>query len=759
MVIRRLRLTTLCCLILACLWLAQPLPLRVTTAQTPVAFEIFTPFAGQYVVGTWLPLRVTLRNQGSVAATVTVTATPAEGSARYARTLQLAAGSQQTVWLYAFLAQPVQAVIVTLAIDGVIAGQQEVLLLLRPVDRMRAVVGPSPVSNDLFAAGSLQVADLPDHPLGLSSVSVLALFELDQPLSTAQQTAILAWVYGGGHLIIGGGPTAVGLQANLPPALHAAAIEGAALLDRQPLITRGAFPLDTPLLGLKLAPAAGAQSAGTPPAWVEYAVGRGRVTQLAFAPEALAGWAGREPFWTALAQPVLLVEAASGISAQIAPRQLQTLAPVFDALPQIAIPAFAQGLVALTWYAFAIVLLGLGFWRWRREVPAMMLAFVALMSAGAGLWWANAHAAPAYSALRMTLLELIDDERAQAQTVTVMLSAMPRTETIGSAYPAISRPLAVAGSGGVLAGGVDSVPQMATQITLALAPWQMQGLWTTAIIPAPPVRAVLVVDQGRLRVDVQNDSQYTLRDVFVVYGDQLLFFGTLRPGARSVARWPALYTSAMNGVSLGQLVINDLRDHGLLVDRGLDRTAQIRAALVDAAVAALPERFDPGPFMLAWLDRDPAAAAQPMTGQVETLLVMRPPIRGQGELSLPVGWLRLDLAGSAANPCLNGQGMQVRGENVEIRLRLPPALSSLQASTIRVQLNPVHTTSVPNLTVRVYNWATGGWDAVPFNLLSNIAIATAEPYLRSGEVRLRLSGALEQLGCVMATGGVQGVLP
>lgn len=761
MIVGRLRFTVLLSLISVCLLAAQIASFRVAMAQPTVSLELGAPFAGQYVVGQWLPLRVTLRNQGLATATVTVTATPTDSAIQYARTLRLAGQTQQSLWLYVFLAQPARAVFVTLAINGVIEDRQEVALLLRPVERMRAVLGLSPVTSDLFAAGSLQVANLPDHHLGLSNLSVLAMFDLDAPLSAAQQTALLAWVYNGGHLIIGGGPAAITLQAALPPVLHAATITGAAVIDRTPLVALGKSLLNTPLLGVKLAPVAGAQYQGDleAPAWVEYAVGRGRVTQLAFAPEALANWDGREQFWTALAQPVLFVSTPVGASAQITPWQLQTLTPTLGALPQIAIPAFAQGLTALTWYAVAIVLLALGVWRWRRMTPVVSLLVVALISTSVGLWWANANAAPAYSALRMTLIEVIDGERAQAQTLSVMLSAMPRTETMLFTVPVIVRPFIIAGSDGSPAGGNESFAQMTAQLERQLAPWQTQALWTTAIIPAPAVRATLVVDQGWLRVDMRNDSQYTLRDVFVAYGDQLLFFGTLRPGARAVARWPALFAPAGAGASLGQLVIKDLRDNGLLLDGEMAKETQIRAALVDAAVAALPTRFDPGPFVLARLDRDPTAPVQPTIGSVETLLVMRPPIRGQGELALPVGWLRLDPAGSQVTPCLNGQGVQLSGETAEIHLRLPPDLSLLRASAIQIRLSSADATSNVNLALRVYNWATGAWDDVAFNPLSTTTIADAEPYLRSGEVRLRLSGGLDRLGCVVATGGVQGALP
>ncbi|WP_298820148.1 hypothetical protein [Chloroflexus sp.] len=761
MIVRRLRVIILLWFALTCLPVLWGLP-RVATAQPAVTLDLFTPFAGQYVTGAWLPLRIALQNQGASAVTVTVTAAPADEPAQYERTARLAAGTQQTFWLYVFIARPARAVIVTLSTENSVIAQREVLLLLRPVERMKAALGPVPAGGDLFAIGNLRVADLPDHPLGLSSLSVLALFALDEPLVAAQQSALLAWVYNGGHLIIGGGPNAIALQSALPPALRAATITGATILDRQPLVARGGEVLNQPLLGLQLQPVTGAQRSdhSAAPPWVELQAGHGRVTQLAFASEALDGWAGRERFWSELAQPVLLTPMPDGESAQMTTQQTQMLVPVLDALPQLEIPAFAQGVMGLTGYALAVIGLIGGFWWWRRVIPVAVLAVVAVISTSIGLWWANDNAVSAYSALRLTLIETLDEQQAQAQMALVLLSAMPRTETIAFSYPTIARPLvATTESGRQISGIDDRLPQPTTQINVELKPWHMQGLLATAVVPTPAIRAALIVDQGWMRVDVQNDSLATARDVFVIYGDQLFFFGTLRPGARSVGRWPLNPASAPAGLSPGQRVINDLRTNGWLFDRVGDPTARIRATLIDAAIAALPERFDPGPFMIAWLDQDPMTPEQSTTERIETLLVMRPPILGQGEINLGLGWLRLDLTNSTLLPCLNGQGAQFSGEIAEIRLRLPPALAALEARTIQVRLQSSDVGGNLPLTIAAYNWTTSAWDAIPVTVLSNITISNATPYLRAGELRLQARGELARLGCVVVTGGAQGVLP
>ena len=726
-------------------------------AQPNISLELSTPFGGQYVVGAWLPLRITLSNKGA-ATTVTLMGTPADDSAQFTRTINLPANTEKTVWLYILLAQPTSSVIVTVTANESILSRQEVPLLLRPVEQMRAILGESPVTGDLFAAGRLQPTDLPDHPLGWSNLSVLAFFELSNPLSPEQQSALLEWVYGGGHVIIGGGPSAVSLQSFLPPDLQAAQIVGVTTLDRQPLRERGGAEMIDPLIGVKLQPRSGAYAVGDPDStpWVEYPFGRGRVTQLAFEPKALQDWEGQERFWSTLAQPVVLFATGIGQSSQIASRQIETLTPVLSQLPPIDTPTVAQGYIALTGYALLVTPAVVGWWWWRRRiVPVMTLIYIATISTGGSLWWATTNAAPTHTALRLTLIEPINQRQARAQTTLTMLSAMPRREVVSFNYPVVTQTLPI---------NTDSdtsgpFPQATKNVTLTLTPWVMQGILATMELPAPQIQATLVIDQEQLRVDVQNDSPFTLRNVFVSYADQMIFFGNLRPGVRSTARWPVIFASSAHAETLGTQIVNDLRENGLLVGRDIERRAAILTTFIVAAIAALPDRLDPGPFLVAWLDQDPTDSVSTFIGQRETLLVMRLRITGQGRLILPMGWLRIDPSSQDTLACPNGKGVQLRGSTAEIRLRLLADLASFQADTIQVQMKTTNQLTSRDLVVSVYNWQTANWDEITLTEPSNFSIPAAINYLRNGELQLRLSGTLDQIGCIVVVGGAQGFVP
>jgi len=726
-------------------------------AQPNISLKLSTPFGGQYVVRAWLPLKATLSNKGA-ATTVTITGTPADASVQFTRTIDLAANEEKTVWLYVFLAQPTSSVIITVIANESVLLRQEVPLLLRPVERMRAVLGASPVASDLFAAGSLQPTDVPDHSLGLSNLSVLAFFALDDPLSSEQQSALLEWVYGGGHVIIGGGPSAVSLQSFLPPDLRAAQIVGVTPLDRQPLRERGGAEMIDPLIGVKLQPRSGAYAVGDPDStpWVEYPFGRGRVTQLAFEPKALQDWEGQERFWSTLAQPVVLFATGIGQSSQIASRQIETLTPVLSQLPPIDTPTVAQEYIALTGYALLVIPAVVGWWWWRRRiVPVMTLIYIATISTGGSLWWATTNAAPTHTALRLTLIEPINQTQARAQTALTVLSAMPRREVVSFNYPVVTQPLPIntdSDTGGPF-------PQATKTVTLTLTPWVRQGILATMELPAPQIRATLVIDQEQLRVDVQNDSPFTLRNVFVSYADQMIFFGNLRPGVRSAARWPVIFASSAYPETLGTQIVNDLRENGLLIGRDIKRRAAILTTFIDAAIAALPDRFDPGPFLVAWLDQDPTDSASTFIGQRETLLVMRLRITGQGRLILPMGWLRIDPSSQDTLACPNSKGVQLSGSTAEIRLRLPADLVSFQADTIRMQLQTTNQVTGRDLMVSAYNWQTANWDEITLTDPSNFSIPAAARFLRNGELRLRFSGTLDQIGCIVVVSGARGVVP
>ena len=750
-------LTIVLLLTLALQGILLGLPLKAF-AQPNISLELSTPFGGQYVVGAWLPLRITLSNKGA-ATTVTLMGTPANDSAQFTRTIDLSANAEKSVWLYIFLAQPTSSVIVTVTANESILSRQEVPLLSRPVEQMRAVLGESPVAGDLFAAGRLQPNELPDHPLGWSNLSVLAFFELSNPLSPEQQSALLEWVYGGGHVIIGGGPSAVSLQSFLPPDLQAAQIVGVTTLDRQPLRERGGAEMTTPLIGVKLRPLGGAYAVGDPdsPPWVEYPFGRGRVTQLAFEPKALQDWEGQERFWSTLAQPILLFPTGIAQSSQITSRQIETLAPVLGQLPAVDTPTVTQGFIALTGYALFVISVVVGCWWWRRRiVPVRLLILITLISTSIGLWWATTNAAPAYTALRLTLIEPINQKQARAQTTLTMLSAMPRREVLSFTHPVVTRPLPINISSTDESG---PFPQATKNVALTLTPWIMQGILATMELPAPQVQATLVIDQERLRVDVQNDSPYTLQHVFVSYADQMIFFGNLRPGVRSTARWPVIFASSAHAETLGTRIVNDLRENGLLIGRDIERRTTILTTFIDAAIATLPDQFDPGPFLVAWLNQDPTVSASEFIGQRETLLVMRLRIIGQGRLILPMGWLRIDPLSQHTPACLNGKGVQLRGSTAEIRLRLPADLASFQADTIQVQLKTTNQLTGRDLVVSIYNWQETKWDRITFTEPSNFSIPAAINYLRNGELRLRFSGTLDQIGCIVVVGGAQGIVP
>lgn len=160
---------------------------------------------------------------------------------------------------------------------------------------------------------------LPAEPLALSSVDHLVLADLSWGgLEPEQQEALRQWVGLGGHLVVGGGPSAARTLGSIPAALRPAevlSVREVADLGALGALSGGSAPAG-PVTLAQLVPKAEAEillslEDGMPLA-VRGRYGDGRVTFLALDPfqGPLRGWERRESLWQALAQDFPLADTA-----------------------------------------------------------------------------------------------------------------------------------------------------------------------------------------------------------------------------------------------------------------------------------------------------------------------------------------------------------------------------------------------------------------------------------------------------------------
>ncbi|NJO05486.1 MAG: hypothetical protein HC876_08170 [Chloroflexaceae bacterium] len=492
----RLVLCLLLCLGSLSIWLALPV-----AAQEALTYEITPAFDGNYRPGAWLPLAVRLANTGPDT-TVTITASLPGFESRATLTEPMPQGAEKTVTLYMAMEELTRLIQVELtAADGSRLGQQDVEVRPRPEERLLAIVSSQPVPLVLprrqelerlpFVVVEVPLATLPPQERGLSSLTLLLLHDIDtELLDETQHRALLAWVAGGGHLVIGGGIENRPTVAGLPPALQLATIGAPTALDTAALAElNDAAPLPT-LDGATLAPTQPVRGTGRldAPLWVQQSWGRGLITQLAFNPaqQALQMWPGAPVLWDALLQPAMLYAGDFGVEPTRDTLQEQALALAAGHLPPMNLPNSLPLIALLLVYVLlAGPVLGLLLRRIDRQAWAwLLLPALALVAGGVGFGLAFAYRADQRVVSTVTLVEQVSADVARARTAVAVLT--PQQETLSATVPAsaLVRSLQNAStvSGELIRLHAD-YPQQMAQLALPVQRWRLQGVLADALLP------------------------------------------------------------------------------------------------------------------------------------------------------------------------------------------------------------------------------------------------------------------------------------
>ncbi|MBI5928266.1 MAG: hypothetical protein HY862_03090 [Chloroflexi bacterium] len=198
--------------------------------------DIKAGFQSYYRDGEWIPLEVTLINNGrDLRGNVQVHAQNAGQATEtlYQTPITVARNSSKTIFFYVSLSDRASEIEVEIADNNgrILKVQSEQIKQLAARDVLYGVVTESPIgavdmTNQPVGRGSsyqatLTLDDIPFDADALRALDVLLFFDVDTgTLSAEQRDAIKNWVVGGGHLIIHGGPnwqrTTAGLMDVMP---------------------------------------------------------------------------------------------------------------------------------------------------------------------------------------------------------------------------------------------------------------------------------------------------------------------------------------------------------------------------------------------------------------------------------------------------------------------------------------------------------------------------------------------------------------
>jgi hypothetical protein len=292
----------------------------------------------------------------------------------------------------------------------------------------------------------------------------------------------------------------------------------------------------------------------------------------------------------------------------------------------------------------------------------------------------------------------------------------------------------------------------------------MQGLVAERQIALPGINAKIIVDAQGAEVQVQNGTSLRLIEVVAVYGEQLVALGDIRQGGEASGRWPPNLRLGPPGTPISTIIFNDAIEQARSPGQAAERRTQARIAMINAAVVRGATEADPGPLVLAWLEKPPLDMAVQASGAAQqslTLLVIHPHVQASGKLDLPQDWLRADLGLSQRAACFSeaGTGIAAGPAPATITLRLPADLTPLRASNLIVNIESAKTWPNAGVTTELYNWAQAVWVSQPFDGPGNLKVPSPERYLSQGRLMLRLGGSIERADCLYIHTKVQGSMP
>lgn len=210
-------------------------PIAAQTGAALLDVRVDAGYDGVYRADMWFPVLVTVENNGdSFRGAVQVRAATSRGvNGNYRLSLDFPSGSRQRDHLYVSADGTLTSLVVELVDeDGALLAEQAVpMRALQPTDQLVAVLTQSAAGSiDLSGAHGLgmggaqvnwELENLPDRVGALSAINMMVFTDIDSSgMTLVQEETLAAWVAGGGHLVVTGGPnatlTASGVQGLLP---------------------------------------------------------------------------------------------------------------------------------------------------------------------------------------------------------------------------------------------------------------------------------------------------------------------------------------------------------------------------------------------------------------------------------------------------------------------------------------------------------------------------------------------------------------
>lgn len=768
----------------------QSTPLRAASQAKPssqeVGLQIQLPAEGHYQIGRWLPITVTISNQG-VDFIGDLRLQTGRLGAQYTSQVDLPRNSQKTVTIYAYMDRLSRRITVRLFNAGESLLDQSVRihphatndLLIGLLSGDQAQTFPVPtgrVAGKGLVVVPMTLSDLPVYQAGLSSFKSLLIDGADlQVLSPSQHEALQTWIKLGGQLIINGNSRASDALAGLPELLRPAEITGQSQSIGHELLPSLASDGGIELLELRLLAESSvlgnsALSGGSQALLYQRSLGQGNVvlSRIDLSDPLLANWLLWDEFWhDMLPHEISLTPGIMPNNTSVDQFLEGNIASNLPRLSALELPSLTLlGLLLLIYCLLVGPITFLVLRKIDRQalgwviVPIITLIF-------AGIAYGVSYSRRGGDAIvnEITLIEPIDDANARMRTFVGVFSPSNQTFEIAVGEQGLVRPISSLGIWDT--SELDGVYADSKVRELALKQWSMRSVMAESLQPFNNLEASIRLDGLQYHAEVSNRSAYRIRDVAFVHDVYVAEVGDLEPGeskqisfgSKTVGERKAL-RSKFQGNSLGYLFYHKLyetQDFG--ISGSLPPEIQIRQGLLDSLWSDGFTEQRRKPLLVGWLADQPVQIslnADKVERQQTAMIVQEVPFSYNGEeIMLDQAWLSYTTLHSNNDGtnilCYLGQGPGVSQTSEEVvhQLQLPANFIPAEVETITLVI--AADGNLPkDIRLEAFDWTTREWIAVDY--AQRVTLDQPERFIDPaiGKLRVRILGSqdLQTYTCV-----------
>jgi len=754
------------------------------TQTTPINMTVKAGFDGYYKDTLWIPVHVTLANDGpDVTGIINIAAPRFDGSTvDYNRSIELPSGSRKEAYMFVAVEGFVSKITVSFKVGNDAPVQQSARVTqLSASDLLYGVLASSPSAYNILTQvdpingqgriAQLNVEDLPPAGVAWHALDALVVSDIDTgTLSPLQKDALQAWVASGGRLIVAGGSNwqkiAAGLADILPLAPSGSqTVTGLTSLGayaysdppgESALVTTGTLQPDSVAL---------VSAADSTPLIAERAVGYGHVDFFTFDPTIapIKSWPGLDGVFRNLFSTVTEHPGWAGTY-----RNWYNAGEAVNAIPGIGLPHILQ--VSAFILGYIIVIGPLNYFLLRRlkrrelawlTIPGIVILFtVVTYIASFGLRGTQA------TLHRLSVAQVWENsDRASVETLVGIFSPRRSEYDLQVTGDMLLRPL----PSDTYYGSVDtsmngaSVEQGDAALIRnvrvdvgAIKPFIAQGQ-----IAAPSFKSALAytvaASQPVLKGTITNQSNIALKDAVVLAFSGFERVGDVAPGAQVEVNIPltsnrATWTlQSQNQILPPSVPVSSALSSGSSSSSGYDSTIENILGTVSyyddretyRRYSLLTWLFDPyssggrgsGTFLVGWTDQSPVNISLANAGfntADQTLYIVRLEpklVVSTGTVTVPPGlmtWETLDPGtGGAGSPYDSylSQGY------FSVRYRPFAGLDYKKVQSLTLHLESYGTSGTAPVTVSVWDQIEGAWVELPNLKWGSTQIKSPENYI------------------------------